>query len=315
MHKNLAAVLGSLFGSRAARGHVRESQKQAADIEGRLAVMAERWPDQLGDSDARPVFVFAAGWRTGSTLLQRLLMSDNDIMIWGEPYNRSGLTATLMDQFRSITKDWPFEYYEGNKFEGDMSSQWVANIYPPIRHLIAAHRMFFSELFEAPALAMGKSRWGFKEVRLTSEHAIYLKFLYPKAKFVFLFRDPIKAYASFRGYIGFDYRAWPNKPVMTPIQFGEMWCQMVRDFFNNYERVGGMLIKYEELVRDARLVNELSEYVEAELKPIEKLDRISGRRKTGGHGERGGQKYIPILDRMLLNWTVSQLRGELGYDD
>lgn len=314
LKENLKVIVGAFQGSSMARENIRQSRMEASDIEARLSDIKARWPDQAGDSDARPIFIFAAGWRTGSTLLQRMLMSDSDIMIWGEPYTRSRLTGTLMDQLRPITQEWPFEYYAGNQFEGDMSDQWVANVYPPFRHLLAAHRAYFSELFEVPSLAMGKRRWGFKEVRLKSEHAIYLKFLYPNAKFIFLYRDPIAAYSSFRGYIKSDYQEWPEKPVMTPLQFGDMWCEMVRDFVRNYEKVGGMLVRYEDLIRDPGVVGVLSDYLQVKLKPIDKLARISGRRPRE-QGENGREKkYIPVLDRLLLGWSVGRLRAELGYN-
>ena len=39
-----------------------------------LKCIEERWPMADADKDTeRPVFVFSAGWRSGSTLLQRLL--------------------------------------------------------------------------------------------------------------------------------------------------------------------------------------------------------------------------------------------------
>ena len=31
-----------------------------------------------------PIFIFTTGWRTGSTLLQRLITSSGETLIWGE---------------------------------------------------------------------------------------------------------------------------------------------------------------------------------------------------------------------------------------
>jgi hypothetical protein len=33
--------------------------------------------------DDQPIFVCAVGWRSGSTLLQRLLMTDPSVLVWG----------------------------------------------------------------------------------------------------------------------------------------------------------------------------------------------------------------------------------------
>lgn len=312
--KDLVFLFNALWGSRAAREDVARSRKDAVDFQARLADIMERWPDQLGYTDSAPVFVFAAGWRTGSTLLQRLLMSSGEIMIWGEPYNRSRLTAAMMEQFRAITKDWPFDYYAGNAFDGDISSQWVANIYPCFRHLIGAHRAYFKELFEIPSQAMDRPRWGFKEVRLTSEHAMYLKLLYPNAKFIFLYRDPIKAYASFRGYIKFDYWAWPHKPILTPTQYGRMWCYLVEDFARNFSKLDGVFIKYEDLIRDPSVVQDLSAYVQANLRPVETIARVAGRHRMGTQDKVSPENYISLVERKLLLMQVGRLRSKLGYD-
>ena len=32
-----------------------------------------------------PIFLLATGWRTGSTLLQRILVTDPHLLLWGEP--------------------------------------------------------------------------------------------------------------------------------------------------------------------------------------------------------------------------------------
>lgn len=38
-----------------------------------------------------PVFILSAGWRSGSTLLHRMIMADEKVMIWGEPYAHSNI--------------------------------------------------------------------------------------------------------------------------------------------------------------------------------------------------------------------------------
>jgi hypothetical protein len=47
--------------------------RATADLEAGLAVIKERWPELQNTCTDDPVFIFAAGWRSGSTLLQRLL--------------------------------------------------------------------------------------------------------------------------------------------------------------------------------------------------------------------------------------------------
>jgi Sulfotransferase family len=290
----------------------RRAREEAADVKARLADIGRRWPERVGSSDARPIFLFAAGWRSGSTLVQRMLTSVDDIMIWGEAYSRSQLVGTLLNQFRAITMDYPFPYYVADTFQGDLRDQWIANIYPSFDHLIRAHRAFFTELFAVPAQALDKPRWGFKEVRLTSDHALYLKMLYPGAKFIFLYRDPIDAYLSFRGYIRADFVAWPECPIVTARDFGAMWCRMVSDFSDNHQAVDGLLIRYEDLLQNPAVHRKLCDYVEADIPPVEAFDIVRGR-CTRHRGQRLGQNSGPRKDLAVLKRQVTPLLNRLGH--
>lgn len=290
----------------------KRAREDAADVRARLADIVRRWPQEIGTSDARPIFIFAAGWRSGSTLVQRMLTSADDIMIWGEAYSRSQLAGTLLSQFRAITMDWPLERYVAHAFEGELDNQWIANIYPSFDHLIRAHRAFFTELFAIPAQAMGRPRWGFKEVRLTSEHALYLKLLYPAAKFVFLYRNPVDAYLSFHNYIKTDYAAWPERPIVSARDFGALWCEMVADFAENHQAVDGMLIRYEDLLLDPSAHRKLSDYVEAEIRPVGTFGTIEGRPRRSMVGKRA-RAPVPGRDVTLLKRQVTPLLAKLGH--
>ena len=41
-----------------------------------------------------PIFVLAAGWRTGSTLLQRMII-EAGALVWGEPYSQAGPSQAM----------------------------------------------------------------------------------------------------------------------------------------------------------------------------------------------------------------------------
>jgi hypothetical protein len=290
----------------------KQAHEDAADVRARLSDIIRRWPEQIGTSNARPVFIFAAGWRSGSTLLQRMLTSVEDIMIWGEAYSRSRITDTLLSQFCSITMDYPPEYYGAHAFDRELDDQWIANIYPSFDHLIRAHRAFFTDLFAIPAQAMGRPRWGFKEVRLMSEHALYLKFLYPSSRFLFLYRNPIDAYLSFRDHIKVDYAAWPDRPIVSARDFGTLWCEMVADFSEHHKAVDGMLIRYEDLLLDPSVHRELCCYLEANIRPVDTFDVIKGRCKRGPLKKRAA-KSVPSRDISVLKRQVTPLLAKLGH--
>jgi Sulfotransferase family len=54
----------------------------------------------------------------------------------------------------------------------------------------------FDRWLGRPARERGFTRWGFKEVRLGAAEAMLLHWIYPKAKFVLLSRNPYDCYRS-----------------------------------------------------------------------------------------------------------------------
>ncbi len=128
----------------------------------------------------QPIFILSAGWRSGSTLLQRLIGSSEDIFIWGEPLDKSNVVTQLADSLRPVCKEWPPEnYFYTKKHIDDLSNSWVANLSPHIPEFIEAHRAFFIKLFAEPVLSQKITRWGIKEVRFGLSEALYLKILFP----------------------------------------------------------------------------------------------------------------------------------------
>ncbi len=64
-----------------------------------------RWPEAQSKSTETPVLLFASGFRSGSTLLQRML--SRDCLMWGEPYGHSCLIDSVAQMFRQFQSHWP----------------------------------------------------------------------------------------------------------------------------------------------------------------------------------------------------------------
>lgn len=146
----------------------------------------------------------SAGWRSGSTLVQRLLCSDPNTLIWGEPFGEAVPVPRLAAMIEAFVKKAPNRAADAydevtRNATAPLCDLWIPNLNPGFAALRRAHRAFFDTLLMAPARARGYRRWGAKWVRLSAHHARYLKWLYPRAKFVFLVRDPLDAWRSYKG--------------------------------------------------------------------------------------------------------------------
>jgi hypothetical protein len=100
-------------------------------------------------------------------------------------------------------------------------------------------------LLKHPAEAKGFSRFGLKEVRLQAMEAHFLQWLYPKARFVFLVRNPWDSWKSSKG-MGFLLR-WPNVSVDDPNRFARHW-RVLTESYLGWEGGNSLFLRYEDLV-------------------------------------------------------------------
>lgn len=255
-------------------------------------------------SDENPIFILSAGWRSGSTLVQRLLMSNGHTLIWGEPYDRLGIIQSLTRSLFAFSSEWPDAKYF------DASKEWVANLYPPIACLKSGYLALIENLFVQPSREQGAKRWGLKEVRLGVRDAQFLQWLYPKAKFLFIYRNPFDAYTSYKSFSDRRnwYAMWPHEHVFTPSAFGKHWRRLAVDFHQNAELVNGLVIKYEDLKSGKVDPSELANYCEIDIdKSV--LEIWVGRSNRRSHPGGG----ISRLERLLLSRSTNPVAEQLGY--
>ncbi|MGE0486790.1 MAG: sulfotransferase [Gammaproteobacteria bacterium] len=309
MLKDVTRLLAALRGTPRARATHATLRRRPPGPGAGLEILRGALPPTVDDDVEEPIFVFAAGWRSGSTLLQRLALSDPSLLLWGEPYDRCGLVPVLANMLRAFDREWPPAAYFGPVDDGDrLADRWVANLYPPLTALRAAHRAFFLELLGQPARARGAERWGFKEVRLGADAARYLNWLFPRARFCFLYRNPYDAWRSYRQRGAGWYREWPARPVLTPRAFGAMWRELTREFIDVAPAVGGLAVAYEALVSDPATVDRVEQYFGLQ------VDRtVLGKRVAGSGEARARPTWLPRAERWLLRSTVEPLATELGY--
>lgn len=281
--------------------------KYQPSLESGIQKFQERWSNIKSSNQTKPIFIFSAGWRSGSTLLQRLIMSSKEVMIWGEPYSHNYLIQSLSSPLKGITDKYPrSSWFLNHDQVDDLTQLFIANLYPDPQYLLKAHIAFLDNLFALPAQEKGFSRWGFKDVRLSIDSAIYLKWLFPQAKFIFLYRNPYKAYASFAGY--YWYQKWPKQPVYTPKHFGKNWTYLVKSYLDKYQQVEGKLISYEDLCSENFDFEELADYLELSID-----QSIIDVKVTGNSKMQKKEKYYDARHLKVLQKYVEPLAFNLGY--
>jgi hypothetical protein len=300
-------AMSALKGPAQARAAHRQALSMHPGIIAGVARLQSVCPVVDVTDDEQPIFLLSAGWRSGSTLLQRLVMSDSQVLIWGEPYDECGLLQALASTTKAFRADWPpAEYYYDGRPPNELSEDWIANLFPALGDLRNGHRALFDKLFSEPAKRANVARWGIKEVRLGIEHAFYLRWLYPKAQFMFLYRNPLDAYRSYSSYGRSWYDTFPDKPVLTPTAFGEHWRRLTEGFLREAKKLDALLVRYEDLVGDHPPIAD----IEAHL-------GIRTRRDVLGNmvgGSRPARKiHVSRLEKWLLKRAVSPVAANLGY--
>src|SRR6201996_8082289 len=150
--------------------------------------------DELGvgpyeESQDNPLFLVSTGWRTGSTLMQRILMTDPSLLMWGEPIDRAGFLSRITDGLSCVLDHWPAQdQWISHRPNLDLSRDWVASLAPDSAYLKLGVRSMMDNWLGKPARDRGFSRWGVKEVRWSGHDGQVLRWLYPKSKFVIIAR-------------------------------------------------------------------------------------------------------------------------------
>ncbi len=250
-----------------------------------------------------PIFLLAASWRTGSTLLQRLVTAVDGVLIWGE----GSFFHHFAHVFRQVNEH--FERVKDN-YEllrsGKPHLEWIPVLSPPPDDVRAGFRAFMDRVYAEPTARLGFRRWGAKEVREDAVAAAQIMAsIYPRARFVFLVRDPFATLASvqkadfFHNFKGSE-------------DFIRYWNDNANDFIDP-EKVRGLdhiLMRYEDLILDTEedhpQVKRLMDFLDLEAGPAV----FEALRKKAGQSDR---KPLSDEDAAMVARVTERARGALGY--
>jgi len=261
----------------------------------------------------RPIFVFSSSQRCGSTLLQRLLNSCPDILIWGEHIGH--LNSFVWEH--KVLLEWESRFSAHRKtFLLEGYDHFVPNLVPEEYELWRAAATYVVALFGVPAAKLGRSIWGFKEVRYGAHVALFLQKCFPKARFIHVTRNVVDCFISLK--------RWEESPDSWNREWTENsvqdWVRINSSFLTAAGNIRNLLsVRFEDMVADPQeLIEQLSQFLE--LAP-ESFDRGVFDRRIHDFGKAGTAERPKISpsdlnaeERALLSQpNVVETATEYGY--
>jgi hypothetical protein len=262
----------------------------------------QRW--QLPTVSANsPVFIMAAGWRSGSTLIQRLICSSREVIVWGEPYARCELVQNLSESAKALNGSYPHPgHLPDLKTLGPIEDQWIANLFPPPGDLRHGFRAALDAVLARPAFREGYARFGLKEVRLNADHGRFLQWIYPDARFLAIIRNPWDAWRSAKGL---DlYLKWPSQPITDAAIFARHWLNLVESFAS-WKDKSVFFFRYEDLIENPESIQLIAGHC-----GLEKVDSSVMNKVIGSFGDKAP---LPDEDIAVIESIAGEAARMMGY--
>ncbi|MBI1285823.1 MAG: hypothetical protein GC183_16075 [Thiobacillus sp.] len=275
-------------------------------LDGLLKVQGacNKQPLKLRHDDEEPVFLFATGWRTGSTLMQRILVTDPQLLVWGEPHGDLDIVNRLGEIIAGFSRPIaPDSVILSEKTE-EMSGEWIANLYPRTTVIRQAMQSLVYDWLAAPAKELGYARWGMKEVRLGYEDAALLLWLFPKARFVVVTRNPYDSYRSAM-QLGALWERWPDRLVNDAYAYGRLWNRLALSWQSAPPDFPVRLYRLEDVTSADVDFQDLAAFCKLDLKPEAAIGKKVGSARS--------DVRLSFIDKLLLDRSTRAARNWLRY--
>lgn len=212
-----------------------------------------------------PIILLSPG-RSGSTLIQRILNTSNNLTIWGEhdgilidiarSYNKIMYNPTLERFYFSRKSEIESSDIKGSYIDYKKNINWLNSFEKDNTKKL--YKSFISDLLNQGECDRS-SKWGFKEIRYTiNDQVVEMMIdLFPESKFIFSVRNPYDIITSMMlAFYPEEKRATAiaqknYEPLKTDMQ---QFVQRVNLFFksihqwSNDRRIDSIFIRYEDLV-------------------------------------------------------------------
>lgn len=237
-----------------------------------------------------PIFIFSLP-RAGSTLLQRILMSHNDIASIAEPW-------LILPQIYALKKQGSISEYSSYTANQGISD-FIMNLPEKEVDYRNSLRDFILELYAKQC----KNNELFFLDKTPRYYLIIDEIveLFPDAKFIFLFRNPLHVYASI-------VNTWGNKrfnklfSTYDDIIFGTP--KLSKAYIKHQDK--SLSLKYEDLILNSDIeLKKLFNYLGLEYKK-QVLNKFSQQNTKGDLGDPTGTKiYSKISTEGLNKWETT----------
>jgi len=255
-----------------------------------------------------PLFLLGY-FRSGTTLLQRILNTFDDICLWGE---HNAILEPVAESYQQCLQSKHLSLgkpEKGNAHEAVMRLRnpalWAADInWLCTEDVRAGYRNFLEHLFNP----LNSRYWGFKEIRYGINDLKvldFLKELYPNARFIFIFREPVHCIQS---ALNFDAR------IKTPLsKLVDMWASLYRNYliFSGKFPVSCRFISYDDLIDSNR--NSLKELLSFLGLPLAQKQRDVLELQDGRNceGFSPGRIALNDLEKKRVNSCCGEVFREL----
>lgn len=277
----------------------------------------------MGHVIDEPVFLLACG-RSGSTLLQRILNTHEQLHIWGE---HGGALSPIVNSFNtlvgkqvaSLVQAVPSRCHAATLASEPVmeAANWSVQWYNSFTRdqVIDAYRNLVLDVFTNDVKPTIR-HWGFKEIRYGLPVAQFLSTLFPKAKFILLVRDPHHVALSQLEY--FYLQSGESSPVDD-----QKFDTFTRQSLDSISRIASLrhsdlaeqcrLVRYEDLLEDPQTdLSELAKFLDLPEFDHGKVDRILNEtKKPKAAAGRRSQIEQDLAQRLQMRPDLNQLFGEL----
>jgi hypothetical protein len=262
-----------------------------------------------GDSETEsPIFLLSTGWRAGSTLLQRILVTEPRLLLWGEPLGEMTIVSRIAEMICNSISPRNLQLWNDQLDPGSpkLSTSWVANLYPSGDNFRLALRRFFDQWLREAARERGFARWGFKDVRLGATEANLLRWLYPHAKFVIISRHPFQCYRSLADSNWQEvYYRYPDMCIDSAASFARHWNRLAVSWSELPAGFPSFHIKYEDLVGGKVDFRKLESWLGIEIK-----ESVALSVSVGGTAKRSRLSWY---ERLIIAHEAAAGMRALGY--